>query len=114
MVKEEEDDEEKNAAAMTSNSKKSYTAKRTNFTIIKNRRIGPRKHRTKKTQQSGGILVNTVKLGTKLRPNLFRQGVKLGASNLLKQRVSGGTKSIQFRHRERTDWWMNKVCSRPI
>ena len=33
------------------------------------------------------MLGDIVKLGTKLRPNLFRQGVKLGASNLLKQGV---------------------------
>ena len=31
LVNEEEDDEEKNATAMTSNSKKNYTAKRTNL-----------------------------------------------------------------------------------
>ena len=65
-----------------------------NVTITKNRRIGPRKHRTRNNQQSGSILGNIVKLGTKFRPNLFRQGVKLGATNLLKQGVSAGTKAF--------------------
>ena len=45
-----------------------------NVTIKKSRTAGPRRHRTKKTQQGGSILENIVKLGA-----------KLGASNLLKQ-----------------------------
>ena len=44
-----------------------------NVTIRKNRTIGPRQQRTRKTQQGGSILGNIVKLRA-----------KLGASNLLK------------------------------
>ena len=54
-----------------------------NVTIAKNRRIRPRQWWTKKTQQGGSILGNTVKLGA-----------KLGARNLLKQGVSAGTKGL--------------------
>ena len=91
MVEEKEkDDERKNTATTKSNSKKSYITKRTNlFCKVrkndqrkitekrynkKSRTAGPRRHRTKKTQQGGSILENIVKLGA-----------KLGASNLLKQ-----------------------------
>ena len=55
----------------------------TNVTIRKNRTIGPRLQRTKKTQQGGSILGNIIKLGA-----------KLGASNLLKRGVSVGTKAL--------------------
>ena len=54
-----------------------------NVTIRKNRINGPRQQRTRKTQQGGSILGNIGKLGA-----------KLGASNLLKQGVSAGTKIL--------------------
>ena len=54
-----------------------------NVTIRKNRINGPRQQRTRKTQQGGSILANIGKLGA-----------KLGASNLLKQGVSAGTKTL--------------------
>ena len=54
-----------------------------NVTIRKNRTIGPRQQRTRRTQQGGSILGNIVKLGA-----------KLGASNLLKWKVRAGTKPL--------------------
>ena len=53
----------------------------TNVTIRKNRTIGPRLQRTRKTQQGGSTLGNII-------------GAKLGASNLLKRGVSAGTKVL--------------------
>ena len=54
-----------------------------NITTTKNRRSRPRQQRTRKTRQGGSILGNIVKLGA-----------KLGASNLLKWRVSACTKAL--------------------
>ena len=54
-----------------------------NVTIRKNRTNGPRQQRIRKTQQGRSILGNIGKLGAKLR-----------ASNLLKQGVSAGTKTL--------------------
>ena len=54
-----------------------------NVTVRKNRTIGSRQQRTRKTQQGVSTLGNIVKLGP-----------KLGTSNLLKRGVSAGTKAL--------------------
>ena len=61
-----------------------------NVTITKNRRIGPRQQRTRKTEQGGIILGNIVKLAA-----------KLGSSNLFKQGVNAGMKSLSSDRRKR-------------